>query len=237
MKKLKNWDDNTWLSSRKYILSFHKFLKKDINFNKKIKILDIGCGRGKMISFLSKKYKLDHYPVGLDIVNHKVQNNRINFINGDAIKYLKSSKNKFDLIIFKQSIHFFNQKQIRFMINNVKKKLNNNGKIIVCTLNSEKTSIPTFKLFESKLKISLKKDKITIFLLKKILKNYKMRIFKFKVKISQITYIKMLKKRFISCLLKLSKKEILSGIKEIKRSHDKKIIFNDELLCLVYKKK
>ena len=32
---------------------------------------------------------------------------------------------------------------------------------------------------------------------------------------------------------KLSKKEILSGIKEIKRSHKKKIIFNDELLCLV----
>ena len=31
MKKLNNWDHNTWLSSRKYILSFHKFLKKDIN--------------------------------------------------------------------------------------------------------------------------------------------------------------------------------------------------------------
>ena len=234
MKKLKNWDHNTWLSSRKYVVSFHSFLKKDINFHKKIKILDIGCGRGKLISFLSKKYHLNHLPIGVDIVNHKLKSNRIKFIKVDAIKFLKNSNEKFDLIILKQSIHFFTKKQIRFIVNNIKKKLNDNGKIVVCTLNSENISIPTFRLFQKKLGISLKKDKLKIFLLKKILKNYKIRVFKFKVKINKNTYIKMLKKRFISCLLKLSKKDILNGIKEIKRKYNKKIIFNDALLCLIY---
>jgi ubiquinone/menaquinone biosynthesis C-methylase UbiE len=45
MKILKNWDNNTWLSSKNYILSFYKFLKKEIHIHKNLKILDVGCGR------------------------------------------------------------------------------------------------------------------------------------------------------------------------------------------------
>ena len=55
MKKLKNWDNKTWLSSKLYISQFNKFLKTKINFNKNSKILDIGCGRANIISFLQKK--------------------------------------------------------------------------------------------------------------------------------------------------------------------------------------
>ena len=237
MKNLKNWDYNTWLSSKKYILSFHKFLKKEVKFHKEIKILDIGCGRGKIISFLSKKYKLNYHPVGVDIVDHKVKNNRIQFIKKDAVKFLKSSKNKFDLIIFKQSIHFFRNSELRLLLHNARRKLNHNAKIIICTLNSSNTCIPTFKLFDSKLKISLKKDKAKINLIKKLLKNYKIRNFKFKVNINKNSYVKMIKNRFISCLLKFSKKEIENGVVEINKKYNKKIIFFDQLLCLVYKKK
>ena len=50
MKKLKNWDKKTWLSSFNYTSSVINFLEKRIRFNKEIKILDIGCGRGKIIS-------------------------------------------------------------------------------------------------------------------------------------------------------------------------------------------
>ena len=55
MKLLKNWDNNTWLSSKKYISSFGKFLKSKSIINKETQILDIGCGRGNIISFLQKK--------------------------------------------------------------------------------------------------------------------------------------------------------------------------------------
>ena len=58
MKYLKNWDNKTWLASNKYISSFHKSLKRYVKINKKTQILDIGCGRGNIISFLNKKYRL-----------------------------------------------------------------------------------------------------------------------------------------------------------------------------------
>ena len=58
MKNLKNWDNKTWLSSVKYTSSIIHFLEKKINFNDEVKILDIGCGRGKIISVLSKKYQM-----------------------------------------------------------------------------------------------------------------------------------------------------------------------------------
>ena len=57
MKKLKNWDNKTWLSSKSYISQFNKFLKFEINLHKNLKILDIGCGRANIISSLHKKYK------------------------------------------------------------------------------------------------------------------------------------------------------------------------------------
>ena len=37
MKKLKNWDNKTWLSSKNYILKFNKFLNKKVKFDKNTK--------------------------------------------------------------------------------------------------------------------------------------------------------------------------------------------------------
>ena len=79
MKQLKNWDNKTWLSSNRYILSFCKFLKKKIRINKKTSILDIGCGRANIISFLQEKYKFQNKPIGIDIVKNK--NTRKNIIS------------------------------------------------------------------------------------------------------------------------------------------------------------
>ena len=67
MPSLKNWDNKTWISSRKYIKSFNDFLLKLKKLNKKSKILDIGCGRGKIIGSLSSKIGLINKPIGLDI--------------------------------------------------------------------------------------------------------------------------------------------------------------------------
>ena len=237
MKNLKNWDNDTWLSSKEYISSFYRFLKKEIYIHKNIRILDIGCGRGKIISFISKKYKLNHYPIGIDIINHKIKNNRIKFVKKNAIDFLKYSKLNFDLIILKQSIHFFKNNEIKDLLKMIKKNLNKNGKIIICTLNFSTTNIPTFKLFYLKLRSSLNKDKNKIDLIKKNLKIFKIKNFKFKVVIEKKNYIKMIKKRYISCLLKLTKKEIEVGTEEIKKKFNKKIIFFDCLSCLIYKKK
>ena len=79
MPSLKNWDNQTWLSSKKYIQSFNSFLLKQQRLDKDSRILDIGCGRGKIIENLSSKLKLINKPVGLDIENHKDKSKKIIF--------------------------------------------------------------------------------------------------------------------------------------------------------------
>ena len=235
MKKLKNWDKKTWLSSSKYISSIIYFLEKRIKFNNKTKILDIGCGRGKIISTFSEKYQMSNFPIGIDIVDHTNVVRKINFTKINAIKYLSKTKKKFDLILFKQSIHFFKFMEIKKILNFSKKILNTNGKIIILALHPQKNHWPLFKVFKSKLMKSLKKDEKILNLIKFNFKKYKINYFTFKVKITRDLYLQMIENRFNSCLLNLSLKEIKTGIEEIKRRYKKKLIFSDKLICISYK--
>ena len=91
MRRLENWDNNTWLSSDKYISKFHKFLRLKFKFNKNSKILDVGCGRANIISFLQKKYKFKNKPIGIDIVANKYVKKNIIFKKIGALKYLNLS--------------------------------------------------------------------------------------------------------------------------------------------------
>jgi len=109
IKVLKNWDNKTWLSSTKYINFFNSFLLKKKKLNKYSHILDIGCGRGKIFGSLSKKLKLVNKPIGIDPVSHKDVNKLIDFRNEDVFKFFKNNKKKFDLIMLKQTLHFFNK--------------------------------------------------------------------------------------------------------------------------------
>ena len=237
MKNLKNWDKNNWLSSDEYISSLTNFLKKQINFNKEIKILDIGCGSGKIISYLSKKYQIQNLPLGIDVVRHKNNEKKIRFIKINALKYLSKTKEKFDVILFKQSIHFFKVLEIKKILKFSKKNLINNGKIIIFALDPKKIHWPLFKIFKSRLRKSLKKDEVILNLIKTNFKKYKIKYFTFKVKMTRDLYIKMIKNRFNSCLLSLSQKEIKTGTEEIKKRYKKKLIFSDKLICISYKKK
>ena len=237
MKNLKNWDKKTWLSSSKYNLSIINFLEKRIKFTKEMKILDIGCGRGKIISTFSKKYQMNTLPLGLDIVGHDEVEKNIRFAKINALEYLSKTKKKFDLILFKQSIHFFKFAEIKKILNFSKKILNPNGKIIILALHPKKSYWPLFKLFKTKLTQSLKKDEKILNLIKFNFKKYKINYFIFKVKITKNSYLQMIKNRFTSCLLNLSLKELKIGIEEIKKKYKKqRLIFSDKLICIRYQK-
>ena len=237
MKQLKNWDNKTWLSSNRYILSFYKFLKKKIKINKKTRILDIGCGRANIISFLQKKYKFQNKPVGIDIVKSKNTKKNIIFKKTDAIRYLKKTDQKFDLILIKQTIHFFSKNKINTLLNLAKKKLNTKGKILIFSLKTKNNKIPSFKIMKIKLNSGLKRDENLLKEIEKNLNRYKISHFNFKVSISKSKYIKMIKNKYISCLLNLSKKEIKKGVEEIKSNFKNHIKFTDTLICINYKKK
>ena len=235
MKVLINWDNKTWLSSNTYINSFNSFLLKKKKLNKNSKILDIGCGRGKIFGSISRKLRLINKPIGIDPVCHNDVDRSIDFKNEDIFFFLKNNNNKFDLIMIKQTLHFINKNKRSKLIEICKKNLKKNGVLLIFSLNTQNYEIPCFKLMKQKLDIGLKKDSKMLNLVNKILKGNQIDKFKFKVSITKNKYIQMLKQRYISCLVNLSKTQINKGINEIKEIYPNKILFEDVLICIKYK--
>ena len=235
MKKLKNWDNKTWLSSKSYISQFNKLLRTKINFNKNSKILDIGCGRANIISALQKKYKFKNKPIGIDVVANKDVKKNIIFNKIDALKYLKK-KEKYDLILIKQTIHFFTKTKLNYLLNLAKKSLNPKGKILIFSLKTKNNKIPCFKKMKKNLEKSLKRDEYLLKIIKKNLKKTKNFYFNYNVTISKKRYIWMIKSRYISCLLDLKERDINDGLNEIKFKYNNTIKFLDTLRCISFSK-
>ena len=236
MKRLRNWDNKTWLSSKKYITSFNIFLKSKINFNRELQILDIGCGRANIISALQKKYKFKKKPIGIDVVKNGNIKKNIIFKKINALKYLKKTNKKFDLILIKQTIHFFNNNEIKALLTQAKSQLNNKGQILILTLKTRNNKIPCFKKMKILLNKSLKKDETILAIIKKNLKKSKESYFKYNVNISSKKYSKMINDRYISCLLSMNQKVLKSGIDEINNKFGRLIKFEDVLKCVSYRK-
>ena len=236
MKKLKNWDNQTWLSSKNYIYRFNEFLNKRVRFNKNTKILDIGCGRANIISALQKSYKFKVKPIGLDIVKNNGISKNISFKKIDGFDYLKRKNEKYDLILLKQTIHFFSSSKLKVLINIAKKRLERGGKILIFTIKTANNEIRCFKKMRQKLDNSLKRDEKLFKIIDKKLKKTSVTYFNFKVNISKQKYLKMVKSRYISCLLDLKNYEISKGISELQSKYKHQIKFTDTLKCISYKK-
>ena len=235
MNELKNWDNKTWLSSSAYINSFNTFLLKKKKLNKNSQILDIGCGRGKIFGALSRKLKLINKPIGIDPVVHKDVDKSIDFRSEDIFKFFKSNQNKFDLIMIKQTLHFFDTDKRTRLIKICKKNLKKNGVLVIFSLVTKNNEIPCFKLMKQKLTRGLKRDSRMIKSACKILENNRVDKFMFKVSITKSKYIQMLRQKYISCLVNLNKDQINKGIKEIKDIYLNNIVFDDILICVKYK--
>ena len=235
MPSLKNWDNKTWISSRKYIKSFNNFVLKQKKLNKDSKILDIGCGRGKIVGTLSSKLRLKNKPIGIDITNHKDKDKRIKFKKIDALSFFLKNKDKFDLILIKQTIHLLNLDEIKKFLILSKKNLSPSGRIFIFALDTDKNQLPTFKLMKIKLIKSLKRDKKILTIITKLYPYRIKKFFIYKVEMIKKNYLKMIQNRYISTLLPLSKKELLKGVKEINLKYKDNIKFNDKLICIILK--
>ena len=236
MTPLKNWDNKTWLSSHKYIHSLNSFLLKQVKLDKNSRILDIGCGRGKILGNLSLKLKLLNKPIGLDIENHKDKSKKIIFKKIDALSFIFKTKITFDLILIKQTIHLLKKGQILKLLKICRKKLNPNGKIIIMSLDPKKNEIPTFNLMKKKLNVSLKKDKKLFNLIYKNNPQIIIKKFIYQVKISKTKYLKMIDNRYISTLLNFNDNQIIDGLNEIKSKYKNILKFKDRLISFIIKK-
>jgi cyclopropane fatty-acyl-phospholipid synthase-like methyltransferase len=236
MKSIKNWDNKTWLSSNAYINSFNKFLIQNTKLNYESKILDIGCGRGKILENLSNKLNLINKPIGLDLENHKDKSKKMIFKKIDALTYVKKTKFTFDVILIKQTIHLLKKKQAIKLLSICKSILNPNGKIIILSLDPSKNEIPTFQLMKNKLKNSLKKDEKLFNLIFKNQNKIIIKKFVFNVQISKTKYIQMIKSRYISTLLNFTNQQLNNGLNEIKKDYGKVLKFKDRLICYILRK-
>ena len=230
---IKNWDNKTWLSSNDYLKKFNSFLVKNIKLNSNSEILDIGCGRGKILGSLSSKLKLKNKPLGIDLINHKDKDKRIKFKKINALNFFLNNKKKFDLIIIKQTIHLFQLSEIKKILRLSKKNLTSRGKIFIFSLDINKNEIPTFKLMKNKLAKSLIRDKKIFNLIIKSNNKVIKKKFFYKVKITKKKYLNMIKNRYISTLLTFTNKELLEGLKEINLKYKKNMKFKDKLICLI----
>ena len=148
---------------------------------------------------------------------------------------MKKDQN-YDLILIKQTIHFFTKKKLNSLLNLAKKSLNPKGKILIFSLKTKNNKIPCFKKMRKNLEKSLKKDEVLFKIIKKNLKKISYTNFNFKVNISKQKYVRMIKERYISCLLNMNNKEIKFGISEIKSKYKNQIKFTDTLKCISYRK-
>ncbi|MBM3701247.1 MAG: class I SAM-dependent methyltransferase [Actinobacteria bacterium] len=118
------------------------FIEKEINYNKKIKILDLGCGTGRHTIEMAKR---GYDVTGVDLsdsqlsrARDKAAKNRldINFIKQDARNL--SFLNEFELVIMicEGAFPLMETDEMNFKIlENAAKSLKENGKLIFTTLN------------------------------------------------------------------------------------------------------
>ena len=126
-----------------------------------------------LLAALQQKYKFKNKPIGIDIVGNTGIKKNIIFKRVDALKYLNKQE-KYDLILIKQTIHFFSKTNLNHLLNLAKKRLNTKGKILIFSLKTKNNKIPCFKKMRKNLEKSLKRDEVLFKIIKKKLKKNKL---------------------------------------------------------------
>ncbi len=114
---------------------FYKNYRKYLSSNKKIKILDIGCGNGLFLEFLKSMGYSNIEGIDLSTENIKICKSKgLKVENKEAFNFLKKSKG-YDLIIMNDVIEHIKKEKIISLLKLIKRKLNKNGALIIKTLN------------------------------------------------------------------------------------------------------
>tara|TARA_B100001057_G_scaffold71463_1_gene65715 strand:+ start:683 stop:1519 length:837 start_codon:yes stop_codon:yes gene_type:complete len=120
---------SNWFDNPDYVLfnTLSSFLKK--NFSKKFSLLDIGCGNGNFLKYISKKIN-NISLTGIDHLKNK-KNKKVRFLKGDIEK--NKSLRKYDVVISNMVIEHIEDVGKFILIQ--KKLCKKNGYIINITIN------------------------------------------------------------------------------------------------------
>jgi len=94
----------------KVIVKFHKYIVDQLEIKKSDNILDLGCGHGHTLSYITEKINKTGNAVGLDInesllavaervLREDILNDKLKLIKADVSKKLPLKDNSFDKIL------------------------------------------------------------------------------------------------------------------------------------------
>jgi len=117
----------------KYRYQYLPILKQ---FNKDVRILELGCGRGIFLEFLiNNGYK---NVFGIDVSKEQIDIAKVQNLNAEEIgvlEYLKSNNEKFDLIFAIDLIEHFYKDELIHLFEGIYNKLTNGGAFVFHTPN------------------------------------------------------------------------------------------------------
>ena len=120
---------------RRYRFRYLPLLK---SYPKNVSVLEIGCGRGFFLEFLQNEGYENLY--GIDISEEQIKiasSKKLNVEVADALQYLQTNKNRFDIIIALDFIEHFNKDEIITIVEGVFEHLNGGGIFIIHTPNGQ----------------------------------------------------------------------------------------------------
>lgn len=157
-----------------YSWHYLKFFSVKNQFPKYINHLDVACGPGTFIGNF-----LDNRSIGLDISKNQIiyakntyTSLKNNFIQHDIINGSTNLKN-FDVITLIEFIEHIKPEEVNYLISNLLKQLNKNGKIIITTPNYSSLWILLEKIISFLGPVDYKSQHINRYSKKRILKELK----------------------------------------------------------------
>jgi len=124
-------------SYQSYFSFFRTYILPYLPKDKKIKILDIGCGEGHLLY----SFKKEGYSNCWGIDSSKGQIEKASKVvscieQADMFQYLRENKNKFDLITLFDVAEHLKKKDLLILLKEINKSLNPSGMLIIHTLNA-----------------------------------------------------------------------------------------------------
>jgi len=107
--------------------------------DRSIKILDIGCGNGTLIYWLSKNGYSNSF--GIDIsaeqISQGLENGIINIQQADLEEYISDKKEYFDVIFAKDVLEHFSKSELLPLLQKIRCSLKETGSLIIQVPNAE----------------------------------------------------------------------------------------------------
>lgn len=115
--------------SKSYARNYDEFLPKD----KEASILDVGCGTGHFLYYLSKKGYSNY--LGIDVSKSQIKFCKKyitkKVIVKDAFEFLKDNKREFDVIVMNDFLEHIPKEKSFLLLELARKTLGANGRIII----------------------------------------------------------------------------------------------------------